>query len=446
MMQRHSLRRQMMVGASLLLVAVGSLRVMAQEKTVVDFYYPGAIDGPFDESIDRYAAQFEALHPDIDINAVYAGSYTQTRDTIRNEIASGEMIVDVAVMLATDLYSFVEDESVIPAQQFIDADENGEAFVENFYPSLLANGQDEDGTIWSIPFQRSTPVFYYNADLLEAEGIAVPTNNEELLAAAQKLTTPDRAGFLLPVAGGFPIWLYQSYAAAYGEPVVDNNPAIVHFNTPGTLAAVEYVTKLGMPADQGGYAVGPMGGSVWGDTPAAFTSGQAAMIYHTAGSLSGILKNAPFTVGVGFLPSGPAGEDGTGYAAPLGGGNMYIFSSDDEAVQQAAWLWVQYLSSDEIQSDWGAATGYIAATKGAWEIDPLKSLTEEFPQYLVARDQLEIATKEFDSYRSIDIQNIINATLSGIFSGATPLADAPQALADAQTQIDALLAEYTTEE
>jgi sn-glycerol 3-phosphate transport system substrate-binding protein len=121
---------------------------------------------------------------------------------------------------------------------------------------------------------------------------------------------------------------------------------------------------------------------------------------------------------------------------------MYIFSSADEDVQQAAWEWVMYLSSDEIQSDWSAATGYIAATKGAWDVEPLKSLTEEHPQYLVARDQLEIATKEFDSYRSIDIQNIINATLSGIFSGATPLADAPQALADAQTQIDALLAEY----
>lgn len=445
MLKRHSFTRQIMVGASLLLVAVGSLRVLAQEKIVVDFYYPGAIDGPFNEAIERYATQFEELHPDIDINAVYTGSYTQTRDTIRNEIASGDMIVDVAVMLATDLYSFIEDESVVPAQQFIDSTEDGGAFVENFYESLLENARDEAGDIWSIPFQRSTPVFYYNADLLAAEGIEVPTNNEELLAAAQQLTTPDRAGFLLPVAGGFPIWLYQSYAAAYGQPVVDNDPAVVHFDTPETLAAVEYITKLGMPADQGGYGVGPMGGSVWGDTPAAFTSGQAAMIYHTAGSLSSILANADFEVGVGFLPSGPAGEDGTGYAAPLGGGNMYIFASADEATQQAAWEWVMYLASDEIQSDWGAATGYIAATRGAWEVEPLKSLTEEFPQYLVARDQLEIATKEFDSYRSIDIQNIINATLSGIFSGATPLEDAPQALADAQAQIDALLAEYQEE-
>jgi sn-glycerol 3-phosphate transport system substrate-binding protein len=184
---------------------------------------------------------------------------------------------------------------------------------------------------------------------------------------------------------------------------------------------------------------------VWGDTPAAFTSGQAAMIYHTTGNLSSILKNATFKVGVGYLPSGPANDEGTGYGTPTGGGNLYIFDNGDEAVQEAAWLWIQYLASDEIQSDWGVATGYIAATQGAWEIDPLKSVTEEFPQYLVARDQLEIAVKEFDAYRSIDIQNIINTTLSGIFSGSTPLADASKALEDAQTQIDALLVDYLEE-
>ncbi len=443
MMTQHTRwTRQLMVGASLLLAAVASLHVVAQDKTVVDFYYPSAVDGPINQTIERYATQFEALHPEIDINPVYGGSYTQNRDTIRNEIASGDLVVDVAVMLATDLYSFVEDESIVPAQQFIDKMDNKDKFVENFFPVLLANGQDSEGNIWAIPFQRSTPILYYNADLLKEQGIEVPRNSEELLAAAQKLNTKDRAGFLLPVAGGFPIWMYQSFAAANGQPLVDKDPSVVHFNTPETLTAVEFITKLGMTTDQGGYGVGPMGGSVWGDTPAAFTSGKAAMIYHTTGSLSNILKNATFTVGVANLPSGAATADGTGYGTPTGGGNLYIFANDDQKVQDAAWLWVEYLASDEIQSDWGATTGYIAATQGAWEIDPLKPLAEKNPQYVVARDQLKVAVKEFDAYRSIDIQNIINTTLSGIFSGATSLTDAPKALEDAQTQIDALLVEY----
>lgn len=435
-----------MRSASVLLVSIIllslSLRGVAQDRIVVNFYYPTAVDGPINEVIAGYKAQFEALYPNIEINPVYTGSYNQTRDTIQTEIAANDVIVDVAVMLAIDLFSFIEEESIVPVQTYIDQLEDGEAWVENFFPSFMANSVDEDGVIWSVPFQRSTPILFYNADLFEAEGIAVPRNNEELIAAAQALQTPERAGLLVPVAGVFPSWLFQSFAAAYGQPLVDEDPTRVYFDTPEALQALEFVTRLGMSDADGGFAVGPMGGSAWGDTPTAFTSGQAAMIYHTTGSLSSILTNASFTVGTAFLPSGPAGADGTGYGAPTGGGNLYIFASDDLAVQEAAWLWVQFLASDEIQSEWGAATGYIAATQGAWEVEPLATLAQEFPQYLVARDQLAYAYKEFAAYRSIDLQNIINTSLSEIISGNRPLSDAATVLAEAQAQIDSLLADY----
>jgi len=56
MMTQHTRwTRQLMVGASLLLAAVASLHVVAQDKTVVDFYYPSAVDGPINQTIERYA-------------------------------------------------------------------------------------------------------------------------------------------------------------------------------------------------------------------------------------------------------------------------------------------------------------------------------------------------------------------------------------------------------
>ena len=432
---------------SLAVLLLAALTVSAQEEVTIDFYFPEASANNAQAIFEGYAEQFKETHPNININVVYGGSYTQVRDTIQTEISSGSVTVDVAVMLATDLYSFADEETVLPLTSFIDQLDDPQAYIDETFAAFWENGMDEDGTIYSIPFQRSTPILYYNADLLAAEGIEVPTNNEELLAAAEQLTTDDRWGLLVPVAGNFPIWIYQSFAAAYGQPIVEDSPVEVYFNTPESLAGLEYMTKLGMPEDQGGYAVGPMGGSVWGDTPTAFTSGQAAMAYHTTGSLTRILADAaaaenPFEVGVAYLPSGPAGEEGTGYGAPTGGGDIYIFSTSTPEEQQAAWEWAQFLSSPEIQSDWGAQTGYIATRISAWDIDPLKSLVEEYPQYAVARDQLAYAVKEFDAYRSIDIQNIINTALSTVISGAVPLEDAPSVLEDAQNQIDSLLAEY----
>lgn len=410
------------------------------EPIVIDFYWASAVEGNLPEVFEGYAQQFKEANPGIDINPVYTGSYTQTRDTILAEADSP--LVDVSIMLATDLFTFVEDSYIIPLNDFIETEDEG--WYDDFFPAFWANSLDENELVWSVPFQRSTPILFYNADLLAAEGIAVPTNSEELVAAAQALTTEDRAGLLVPVQGNFPIWMYQSFAAAFGQPLVDDDPTQVYFNSEASINGLTFLTQLGMSEDEGGFAVGPMGGSAWGETPTAFTAGQAAMIYHTTGSLTSILENADFEVGTAFLPSGPANEEGIGYAAPTGGGNLYIFDDGNktEAELQAAWDWVAFLSSPEIQSDWGAQTGYIAARESAWELDPLARLSEEFPQYAVARDQLAYAYKEFASYRSIDIQNIINFTLSQIISGEVALDEAATLLADAQTQIDELLAEY----
>ena len=427
--------------AAVLLVVVVVLMagaVSAQDDIVIDFYFPSATANDAEGIFQRYAELFQEQNSGVTINPVFTGSYTDTRNTILTELQGGGAGPDVAVMLTIDLYSFAEEGYIVPAQQFIDAMDMGGDYVSDFFPALMANSLDEEGNIWAMPFQRSTPILYYNADLLSEAGYdSPPTNNAELVEIAQALTNEDRDGLLVPVAGGFPIWMYQSFAIAYGRSIVSDDPTEVYFNTPEAVAAVEFVRSLGTDL-----AVGPAGGAAWGDTPTAFLAGQAAMIYHTTGNLTRILRDADFEVGVWYLPSGPAGDDGSGYGAPTGGGNLYIFDdgSKSQAEMEAIWQWVMFLSSPEIQADWGATTGYIAANATAWETEPLASLVQEYPQYGVARDQLQYAGKEFSSYATITIQGIINGTLQSILTGEAE--DAQAAMDGAQAQIDGILAEY----
>jgi len=440
-MRAVSRRQLCLMLAFVVVLSLGVLPVSAQEPIVIDFYYPTAVGGPITEILEGYAAQFEEANPGIDINPVYQGDYTQLRTTVQTEMRGGGTGPDVAVMLATDLFSFVEEGYIIPAQDFIDQMEDGEAYVNDFFPALLLNSYDEDGVIWSIPFQRSTPILFYNKDQFAEVGLDPedpPQNRDELVEYAQQLALPDgeRWGLMLPVAGGFPIWLFQSFAIANGQNIVSDDPAVVTFNDPQVTEALEFMVMLG---DEG---VSPAGGSAWGDTPTAFTSGQASMIYHTTGSLTNILNNADFEVGVAYLPSGPANDEGLGYGTPTGGGNMYIFDDGSKTPEEldAIWRWIEFLSSPEIQADWTVQTGYIAARQSAWETDTLVNLLAEHPQYGVARDQLEYADREFSSYRAIDVQGIINTTLSSVLSGSET--DAQAALDSAQAQIDSLLEEY----
>ena len=177
----------------ILMMTIGA--AYAQGDIVIDFYFPSATANDAEGIFQRYADTFQEENPGITINPVFTGSYTDTRTTILTEMQGGGAGPDVAVMLSIDLYSFAEEGYIIPAQTFIDGMENGADYLSDFFPALMLNGMDDDGNVWSMPFQRSTPILYYNADLLAEAGYdSPPTNNAELVEIAQALTTDDRDG------------------------------------------------------------------------------------------------------------------------------------------------------------------------------------------------------------------------------------------------------------
>ena len=49
------------------------------EKTELTFYYPIAVGGPLTKVVDGIVAGFEKEHPNVKVNAVYAGNYDDTR-------------------------------------------------------------------------------------------------------------------------------------------------------------------------------------------------------------------------------------------------------------------------------------------------------------------------------------------------------------------------------
>lgn len=409
--------------------------VAAQDEPLtIEFYYPTATDNPAADIFARYAADFNAANPDIAVVPVYAGGYDDITAAARNSIENeGVPGPDVAVLLAVDLFFFIDNGYIVPAGDFV----QDPAYLDDFFPAFMENSVDGDGTVWTIPFQRSTPILFYNRDLFREAGLdpdQPPRNRDELLAYARQLTDPDtgRYGLYVPSAG-FPYWLFQSFAIAHGQNVVEASPAEVYFNTPEVVQALDFFTTLS--------AEGVMqpGALSFFDADEAFIEEQAAMIYYTTGGLRDVIDRADFEVGVGFLPSGPAGDDGTGYGAPTGGGNLYIFSNITPAEQEAAWRWVQYLTSPEIQADWTVNTGYIAARQSAWETDTLLDLVDAAPEFAVARDQLAYARKELTTHEGIEVRALLNNALAAVIAGE---AEAAPALEAAQAAAEALLAPY----
>ncbi|MEP7289111.1 MAG: ABC transporter substrate-binding protein [Chloroflexota bacterium] len=421
----------------LIAVMVASLfgsasQTRAQSPLEISFYYPTAVGGPISKVMDDFAAEFNKANPDIKVTPVYSGGYADVYKAIQTQTSGGEKSADVAIMLSTDLNSLIDNDYIVPLDDFIKNTKDGDAYIKDFFPAFMLNSES-DGKIWGIPFQRSTPVLYYNADLFQAAGLdpaAAPKTREDMLAYAKKLTKADGSQWGLEIpSDGFPYWLFQGFAIGNGQNLVGDASDKVYFNTPSTVEALQFFVNLANKD-----AVMPKGIIKWGDTPTDFTSGKAAMIYHTTGSLTNILANAKFKVGVGFLPQGTKS-----YGAPTGGGNLYILKSAPADHQQAAWKWIQFLSSPEKQAAWTVATGYIAARQSAWDTATLKDLIAAKPQYGIARDQLQYASKELATHQGADVQKIFGKAVQAALTGEkTP----QEALDEAQKTAETMLADY----
>jgi sn-glycerol 3-phosphate transport system substrate-binding protein len=177
----------------------------------------------------------------------------------------------------------------------------------------------------------------------------------------------------------------------------------------------------------------PKGIIEWGTTPKDFFEGKTAMMWTTTGNLTNVKNNAKFAFGVAPLPSKARG------GSPTGGGNIYIFKTNDKARTAAALAFARFLSSPEIAADWGIATGYVATRPDAWETAAMKKYVAEFPAAAVARDQLKDAVAELSTHDNQRVTKVLNDALQAVLTGSK---QAKPALDDAQAEADRILSSY----
>ena len=394
------------------------------------FYYPVAVAGPITQIIDGYITQFEAANPDIKVNAVLSGGYGDTLTKIQTTIKGGGTPPDVAVLLSTDLYSLVDANAIMPLDDYVKA-AGGDTFTSDFFPAYLANSNYQSH-IWSLPFQRSIPVLYYNKDMFKAAGLddnKGPTNYAEMVTDAQKLTKPDGSTWGIEISSdGIPYWLFQCFVIGGGSNVF-TAPNKVTFDTPEGAQALQDFTDL-----PNKYKVMPPGILLWANMPNDFVNGKAAMIWHSSGSLTNILKQAKFNVGVSY----PVGEKG--YGAPTGGGNLYMLKGIPADHQAAAWKFIQFMTSVDTQADWSINTGYVASRQSSYNTQAMKDQIAKVPQAAVAAAGLQYAGPELATHDNAQIQKFLGDAVQAALTGKSTVADALKA---AQQQADQVLSQFS---
>jgi len=395
-------------------------------------YYPVAVGGPVTKVVDGMTAAFTKDHPDIKVTAVYAGNYDDTRTKALAALKAGQP-VQLSVLFSIDLFELIDQGVIVPFEDVAKTDAD-KAWLDGFYPSLMANGKTQ-GKTWGIPFQRSTIVLYYNKDAFKEAGLnpeKAPATWADMQAMGEKLVKKDasgnveRYGVMVP-STGYPYWMFQAFAKQNGEVLMNQDGTETYFDKPAVVEALSYWRELG---EKG---VMPSGTVEWGTLRDQFLQGKTAMMWHTTGNLTAVRKGATFDFGVAMLPASK--ERGS----PTGGGNFYIFEKASPAEREAALTFIKWMTAPERAAQWSIDTGYVAVTPAAYETETLKKYVADFPPAAVARDQLDHSVAEFSVHENARVKkaldDAIQATLTG---GKEPKA----AMTEAQATADRILKRY----
>ena len=382
--------------------------------TTITFWHSmGGVNG---EAMDYLVNKFNEENEDgITVEAVYQGEYDDAINKLKSA-QIGNMGADLVQIYDLGTRFMIDSGWIIPMQEMIDADGYDISQIE---PNVAAYYTTEDGTMYSMPFNSSTPLLYYNKDMFEKAGITeVPTSLEGILAIGDDLKTKGGAGE--PLALSIYGWYFEQWLCKQGLSYADNGngrdaaATAVEFDSNGGALNILNEWKALNDAD-----VAPNVGRAGSDTATTdFTSGKAAITLGSTASLKQILQdvNGSFEVGTAYFPTIKDGDEG---GVSFGGASLWALNNNDDAKAAATWKFIKFLISPESQAYWNAETGYFPVTTAADEEQTFKDNVAQYPQFQTAIDQLHDSKPQyagallsvFPEARQIvetEIENMIN--------------------------------------
>lgn len=366
----------------------------------LQFMYPVGVSGDINKIVSGMVAEFNAQHPNIVVEPIYAGSYDNTEQKVITSLGISEP-PSLWLPINSSLQTFLGLDALEDITDRAKADDIYDDFLPGFLNTCIS-----DNRLYGLPFQPSTPVLYYNKDAFKAAGIAkAPDTWDELFQAAKALTIRESGELKrwgLVVGGGWHDWMFECYCRQNG--LVPWQKDRVLFDRPEAIEALEFwnaMVKDGVMAPA----------STWQGSANDFMAGQTAMLYHSTGSLTNLRTSAPFEVGVAFMPKNKT------YGAAQGGGPIMIAKNQSDEKKEASWTFARWMTNTENQAKWSRATGYLAVRKSSWESAEMQRYLKEVPQAKVALDQAAYAGAflQVPGYHRVreNLKSALDRTLAG---------------------------------
>ncbi len=287
-----------------------------------------------------FVKDFEKLHPNITVQLQAVSSSNATNKLIVQ--VAGNTAPDVAFVDSSAVTEFGSRNALVNLDNYMAGSPTSQA--SEFVPAFLQMNQYQ-GSTYGLPYDGETTAMFYRKDLFDAAGLTYPTQDwtwDQFQSDAQKLTDTAQKQYGFAVFAPESEYYWEPFLWQAGGHLTSADGNSVAFNSPQGIQSADFFVGLKQYSPPDYY-----GQTSW-DGRVAFATGKVAM--YEAGSWFGGEMNSSFPQIKGKwdvvpLPSGPAG-----CATTVAGDSLVMFSQSKN--QDAAWLWMQYLTQAENMKAW----------------------------------------------------------------------------------------------
>lgn len=331
--------------------------------------------------MEELVKQFNESQEEITVNATYQGGYAAIMAKIWGAISSGDL-PNIAQLGAAPLLG--ETGAILPAADFLGSAEGIDAsqIRQVFWDYNTAGGK-----LWSMPFNNSVPILFYNRDLFTAAGLdpdKPPETLDELVSYAQKLTRDTDGNGEIDQWGlnthEDTHWYLSALFLGNGAQIVNADQTEVLYDRPEAVEMLSWWSDLVhehkvMPPNQHSEARND------------FLAGKLGMLLSSSSGITSFERDAAFPVGTAMLPA----VDGKPRAIPVGGASLVITPHENQAVTQAAWEFVRFLTSKDSSLFLSTNTGYLPIYHDVVKSEQFAAFLEEHPNVNATIQSLDYA-------------------------------------------------------
>jgi sn-glycerol 3-phosphate transport system substrate-binding protein len=329
--------------------------------------------------VDRFHAEQGRYH----IDAVYQGDYFEALAKLRTAIAA--RAAPALTHVVGEVVPYLAEAGVLEPLSRIQSAGELDLVPALAQPGTFLGGGDRP--LVCLPFNRSTPIAYYNKNVLRELDLEPPRTWGELRDVARALLVrrgdeTRRWGFACPIDW----WFWVALVGQAGGSLVDPDGAVSLGGDAGVRALRLWQTLV-----HDDRTMKPPPGrdyNAWQATNTDFLAGKVAMIWTSTAFLRYLEENAGkggegrFEVGAAPLPRGARASVPTG-------GTMFVMPKGAAPdAQEAALAFLRWMMQPAQANDWATRTGYMPVSRpGLAELER-SGYYAAHPNDRVAVDQL----------------------------------------------------------